>query len=522
MANKRTTIDDPDLIELLDGIDQGLIGLPNFQRDFDWSDSDIRALLATVLNGWPMGSLLLIDGDSQSRDFYDPRHFEFAPKLRGTPEMIVLDGQQRLTSLYSALYGRSESVHAVRCRPGMQWGDIDSLDSAITTFKRTIWEEKYPSPREQWRSRLIPATALRSAIDFYAWRDLAVDDERERDEITEIYRSHLSGLYRYRIPALVVSKGTLPAAVARIFERVNKTGQQLGTFDLMVAKSFTSNFNLRVKWDQAKELYPAVGAFYGENGLAPLQVISMRYQEDIRASRVLGLSAVTIHDHWDSAVAALDSAIRFSMDHLGIRTGSWLPYPNMMIVLAAYAWSGESFRHALILKNWFWASSFTGRYAVGSNTVAESDYKKLSAGTWLADGIRIDWPTLRDSTKQASGAIHRAWLCAVAAGAGRQLGQTLEVPIPRSVLPRNAWAPDGPAPHLLTLGFVLETETRELLSSRMQPQEAVAATGINNSVSLLRFLRDRAEQLVSFLKEECRIPVTLIDSELYEIEGHTD
>src|SRR5687768_2418808 len=113
MTQRTTTIDDPDLVELLDGIDAGQVALPNFQRDFDWTDSDVRALLATVLNGWPMGSLLLIEGNAATRDFYDPRAFEYAPPLAKTPETIVLDGQQRLTSLYTALYDKSESVHAV-------------------------------------------------------------------------------------------------------------------------------------------------------------------------------------------------------------------------------------------------------------------------------------------------------------------------------------------------------------------------------------------------------------------------
>lgn len=246
MATRTTSIDDPDLLEILDGISSGRVALPNFQRDFDWSDSDIRALVATVLNGWPMGSLLLIEGNSETQDFYSPRRFEFAPDLVGVPELIVLDGQQRLTSLYAALYDQSDSVHAVRLDENLEWGNIDSVDSALRTLKRSVWDRHFPTPRDQLEGGYLPVSALRSSTRFFDWRDTAAKDESTKRRLTETYREHLAGLYRYRMPALHIARSTHPAAVARIFERVNKTGQQLGAFDLMVAKSFTPNFNLRV------------------------------------------------------------------------------------------------------------------------------------------------------------------------------------------------------------------------------------------------------------------------------------
>lgn len=519
---KRTSIDDPDLMELLEGIDAGRVALPNFQRDFDWSDSDIRALLATVLNGWPIGSLLLIEGDAKTQDFYDPRPFEFAPALSGIPDTIVLDGQQRLTSLYSALYGKSNSVHAVQLMEGLDWSQIDSVDAALRTYKRRAWMARYSTPKAQWAERLIPTSALRSAADFYAWRDQACESGDDREELTSVYRAHLSGLYRYRVPALIVSRETHPAAVARIFERVNRTGQQLGTFDLMVAKSFTPKFNLRVKWEEAKERHPVLAAFYGDDGLGPLQVLSLRLHEDVRSARVLDLTAGAIHDNWLHAVESLAVAADFARDKLGVLEADWQPYKSLVVVLAAYIMSGiELSAREGELKNWFWSASFSTKYAVGSNTVAVADYRRMLAEEWPKRGFDIDWSLLRDSTKQSSGALHRAFLCAMAAAAaGDGARLTVDSVVVRNVLGRyEAAGGDRPRTHLLTLGFVLDAPGYQI-SAPFVPAGMQTRSG--NLEDLDELLRARAKLLVEFLQKESEGLVRLIADPDSESVGVSD
>ncbi|MFQ6170953.1 DUF262 domain-containing protein [Oryzobacter sp. R7] len=527
MSQRTTTIDDPDLVDLLDGIDAGRVALPNFQRDFDWSDSDVRALLATVLNGWPMGSLLLIEGNAETRDFYDPRPFEFAPPLAGIPDTIVLDGQQRLTSLYAALYDRSESVHAISLDDDLAWNDIDSLDDALRTFKRSVWLDHYANPRTQIASHLMPVSALRSSSRFFDWRDSAGDADADlRDELTSVYRRHLSGLYRYRMPALRISRETHPAAVARIFERVNKTGQQLGAFDLMVAKSFTPTFNLRVAWEQARNDFPELSKFYGSDGLAPLQVIALRVLEDVRASSVLRLTPASIHDYWDRAAASLAGAVRFAMQHLGVLTRDWLPYNSLMVVLAAHLWSepiGDD--KALTLKRWFWRSSLTARYAVGSNTVAVSDFKRLAVnGFQDTERIGLDWAVFRDATKQSAGAIHRAWLCALAASSGER-GDDLDasLPIPRSLVPREVRSGLEVSPHLLTLGFALISDDQTLLPNQFLPIDPAAdEVDLSNDGHRATFMRDRLERAAQFIGDQCRQRVEVVDDIEQELLGRGD
>lgn len=504
----RTKIDDPDLSDLLRGIDEGVVALPNFQRDFDWNDSDVRALLATVLNGWPMGSLLLIDGDTDTQDFYAPRSFEYAPQLLGVPETIVLDGQQRLTSLYAALYEKSDLVYAVHISDALDWQQIDSVDAAMRTFKRREWQRDYATPREQWLKRVIPLSSLKSASDFYSWRDSAAVDEADIVEITQIYRTHLSGLHRYRVPAVRIEKGMPPAAVARIFERVNKTGQRLGVFDLMVAKSFTPQFNLRTEWERAKEKFPRLALAYGENGTIPLQVIALRIGDDVRSSAVLQLTAAAIHDNWDRATEALDSALHFASSRLGVVRSDWVPYGSLLVVLGALAWDDPLEPRGRALEAWFWRATFSGRYAVGSNTTAVADFKALRVDPYSqARDFSVDVSALLESTKQSSGALHRGWLCAMAAMFTHRVVEEAAGELGAISVLRKGLGAFGEQQHLLSLGFCLTHKGELLDAGPFLNPPAIPHTDVPQVVE--NFLEARAEALAVFLSEVCESNVIL-------------
>src|SRR5438552_863177 len=109
MVAERATARMMDLQDLLQGIDDGTIALPDFQRDFDWSDNEVKALIVTVLNGWPAGSLLFM----RAYQRFHIRPFEAGPTPSPEPSLLVLDGQQRLTALYHAFYGRGPYVYVL-------------------------------------------------------------------------------------------------------------------------------------------------------------------------------------------------------------------------------------------------------------------------------------------------------------------------------------------------------------------------------------------------------------------------
>lgn len=451
---KTTRAENFDLSGLLDGIDSGTVVLPNFQRDFDWTVADIRSLIGTVLRGWPLGSLLLIEGDSD-RDFYDPRAFEGAPSPAEAVELIVLDGQQRLTALYHAMRGKGDLVYAVRFDEELV--SIDDIDRAVVAIKRQTWPE---SPQAQFAAGFVPITALESSETFYAWRDRAVDltNRSLTERITDKYRGLLAGMNHYRVPAVLIGTGVGPEAVARIFERVNRTGMKLGAFDLMVAKSFTPAFNLRSLWDAAQRSNERLEHFLGGDGLPVLTTLALRHQGDVRQSAVLDLSGAVIQDGWHTALAHVEAAVDFLADELGVLDPAWLPYRSLLPVLAATDYSFPLSQNKALINRWYWSTAIGRRYDEGSNTTAVADFKLLGAGM---DPIKQIPLVVRDlaleSTRGQQGAFHRTFLNALGKSAviARSVPTQGEPIRAESMFDRGAMPRLEPPLHLRTLTFYL-------------------------------------------------------------------
>lgn len=522
MSLRKTRAQDLDLHALLEGIDQGQVVLPNFQRDFDWTDSDVRSLLGTVLSGWPIGSLLLVDG---THDFYDPRPIEKAPPVSNDIVHVILDGQQRLTALYQALYGRGDLVYALQIPQGRRYDDIDTLDDSLQSIKSDVWYKFYSSPATQWEAELLPISALRTAADFYEWRDAAVDsgDRAGRDRLTEIYRSFLAGLHNYKVPCVIIDRSIEPAAVARIFERVNRTGTPLGTFDLVVARSFTPTFNLRVLWEESLNARPLLGRFLGDDGLPILTVMALRQHGDVRQSAVLGLSGPAIRDGWELAVDNFEAALSFAVRHLGVLDPDWIPYRPMMTILAAVNYDRPLATIEAEVVRWYWSTVIGQRYDVASNTRAAGDFKALISGEdpISRPPIMIEEVFL-EATRGQQGALHRGFLTAMGHQVVRDRGWETGYEAPRefdfrpvSLYPRGHGSKLDPPVHLRTLSFALRSRSRE------EPGDAWEAPFLESFDSNLPpedVLRMRLSRLHSFVVDQTGLPVRLISEAQWEKE----
>src|SRR5260370_20839194 len=278
MAVESTNTQMMGLEDLAAGINEGSVVLPDFQRDFDWSEKDVREVLVTVLNGWPAGSLLIMRGVPRFRI----RAFESAPTGAAPPKFVVLDGQQRLTALYQALYGLGKHLYAVDYSALLEGRELD-LDIAVVSIERRAWDAQ---PRTVAQRHLVPLSSLRSPSEFFSWRDTVIQSIAEterppiRDVLTRWYRDTLTEIHRYRFPVVVLERAFEPAAIAQIFDRVNRMGiQRLGAFDLMVAQLYEPEWNLRDKWEQARSGSALIDRFLADDGLPVLLTLALHYPE---------------------------------------------------------------------------------------------------------------------------------------------------------------------------------------------------------------------------------------------------
>jgi len=417
----------------MSGIEKGRIVLPEFQRSFVWDPRAVKQLLATCITGWPIGSLLVVPATEDL--FFEVREIETAPKPT-QPQLVILDGQQRLTSLYQALSGTGSFIYSVGVDILDSTGSIDELETAIYADRSATWHRKFDTAAKQWQHRRIPIAALRTATAFYAWRDAAIpaSDGVAREELASLYVKKLSGLDRFEIPAVVIDDEVHPEAIARIFERVNRLGQPLKTFDLMVARSYAQGFNLRDKWALAQRDYPQIARFLEEDGLPILTAMALALRGSVRQQDVINLTGEQVRDNWDAAVSATQAAVEYLAENLGCWEGSWLPYKVQLSVLGALFFEGDVSGRDETIKAWFWRSIVESRYDVASNTRAVEDYRALKSGDFLLPrSLTLDLEVFTTMTRRQYGALFRGVLCLLAAGAPVDLdsGELIERGDPR-------------------------------------------------------------------------------------------
>ena len=121
---------------LLDQVDQGQLALPDFQRSFVWDANATRELIASIVDSYPAGSLLLLQGGAS---IFRPRAVEEAPPLNGHPPYLVLDGQQRLTSLYQAFSGKGMHRFFLNIQELLGGFDLDEAVEVYHHSKAARW-----------------------------------------------------------------------------------------------------------------------------------------------------------------------------------------------------------------------------------------------------------------------------------------------------------------------------------------------------------------------------------------------
>lgn len=404
------------LNKLLDWIEEGELTLPNFQRDFDWPDGDIISLLATVLFGWPAGSLLLMRSGTDL--IFSTRSFEQAPSFSGPGRHIVLDGQQRLTALYQALKGAGPNVYAIPLTDvsaDSMAETAEELEESIVVVKRKDWDANYPLKRLA-EEALVPLYTLSSTSDFFLWRDEVVaaaptaSAAHLSQRLARAYKNLLGNVHGYSFPAVVLEPTLPPEAVSRIFERLNRGGRRLTQFDLLVARSYTADWNLRDKWEEARRETRYLDSFMGEDGLPVLQVMSLLSTGDIRQPHLLRLDRTLIRSGWEETISAADEACGF-VTSMGVESGALLPYKGLLLPLAALASRGRMTSRLGLLRSWFWQRSLSLNYEVASSTKISSDYRVLAGESPdMLELDPVDSLSLITATRRNAAPVWRAFM----------------------------------------------------------------------------------------------------------------
>ena len=258
------------LKELLEDCHRGDLQLPDFQRSWVWDEDRIKSLIASISRAFPVGALMSLETGGPVN--FKPRPVEGAPAeaKRATPQSLLLDGQQRMTSLYQVtLRGKVVETVTPKKKKVKRWFYIDirkSLDLSIdreeaivgipedriirTDFGRqVVWD--LSSAEREYASLMYPVSQV---FEWDNWQDgfdeLWSGDQNKsiRDEFRTFKRQVLEHFKSYQVPVITLDRSTSKEAVCVVFEKVNTGGKPLDAFELVTAMYAAVGHELRKDW----------------------------------------------------------------------------------------------------------------------------------------------------------------------------------------------------------------------------------------------------------------------------------
>jgi hypothetical protein len=386
------------LKDLLSEINSRTTVLPDFQRDFVWDPAATQELIVSIANNYPAGSLLRVRDRKKA---FAAREFEGAPKLNGhIHTFLVLDGQQRLTSLYQAFYGAGEHQYYLELKKLLDGADFDE---AIFHLRSNSKRAKELDGFDVQKAELIlPLKELKTgAAGYLEWLFSATNplppEERAKltDSLKAIHKKWIQVIDDYHFPVVTLSDETEPDALCTIFETLNRTGVKLSVFELLTARFWPHNINLRKLWDDAIGKFPII-AEYEVDPYYFLQAISLacRQAPSCKRNDVLNLTAGDINAWWDKVVEGFVTGLRILRDDCKVVSAKWLPYTTMIVPLAAVlakldtAKKPEFGARREQLKRWFWCSVFGQQYESAQTASLRKTSRSSRLGSTVAQSLK--------------------------------------------------------------------------------------------------------------------------------------
>jgi hypothetical protein len=412
---------DYDLSGLLHYLDIGDIGLPDIQRPFVWSNAKVRDLFDSMYRGFPVGYFLFWENATLG----GTKHIGTEEKRRGAPSRLIVDGQQRLTSLYAVFRGRKvldddykERQIEIAFRP--RDGKFEVADAAVRRDPEWI-----PNISELWASGKPVYQMVKAFLKTLSQKSPLTEAD---EDLIAHNLDRLFDLQKYPFTALEIAPTVDEEQVADIFVRINSEGVKLNQADFILTLlsvfwdtgrheleqfcraariptalgSGSSPFNHFIEPDPDQLLRVAVALGFERGRLKSVyQVLrgkdldSGEFSAERRERQfaVLKEAQADVLDlkHWHQFLSALIGA--------GYRTGEMISSQNALLYAYAFYLIGRK-RHQVpehqlqkAIGRWFFFTSLTGRYTSSPESVMDGDLNRLksvgSAATFIAtlDGI---------------------------------------------------------------------------------------------------------------------------------------
>ena len=397
------------LNQIIQNCEKGNWVLPNFQRYYTWKKNNVKEFLESIFNDYYVGALLFWESTTQ-----DPQ-LDIIP-IKGVnikkedmrPSLIILDGQQRLTSIYYAIKAPGFSLEGSR---GPLYFYVNFVNLLLKNDSGEIIEilNRKLDKLESYKRLLFPIFQLEKYSD---WVDDMEDymlsiQSNNSDKIRQIRRIIDKKLRHiidgYEIPYISLPESIDLSQITDIFEKINTMGKKLDSFDLLIARLSKYDIELKKLWEEAIKRYPNLLRYHKELNKMPiyiLQAISLSYNKTSACSRedilniyqnIFEQSGLSFDEIWYEMIEYINDALlklENLRDGFGVKDENKLPFSPTIPILAALLKEIDLRENKLScykkLNIWYWSSIFSNAYSGAVDSQLTLDYKEMR--DWFSNG----------------------------------------------------------------------------------------------------------------------------------------
>jgi hypothetical protein len=414
------------LKDLMRECHEGKLQLPDFQRDWVWDQERIIDLLASISEGFPIGALMTLDAAGEVA--FAVRPVEGAPAATKSLEAYLLDGQQRMTSMYQSTSTRSpvltQTVKKRLARLHFYFDIKAALNSNNARRDAIVAVPEDRVVRENF-GRDIALDLSTEEAEFAAlhfpigrifeaqlWVQAALtwvlkDMEARKEHmalINEFSINVIDNFADYQVPVITLGKDTSRAAVCLVFEKVNTGGKALDAFELVTAMYAGQKFHLRDDWKIRRDRFLKQPVLVSVGPVEFLQAISLLHTKALRTkaeaegrdppaisatrNNLLQIPLSAYREYADQVEQGYVTSAKF-LHGLKVFRARDLPYQTQLVPLAAIlaelgaTWENDAVRK--LLAQWYWCGVFGELYGSAVESRFALDIRDVPR--WITGGL---------------------------------------------------------------------------------------------------------------------------------------
>lgn len=390
------------MLDLLNEAFTGALVIPDFQRDFVWERNQIEELLNSVISNYFIGSILLLESTSEKFGYKPIRGVDPQNVHKVSAVKYILDGQQRVTSLFYAFFEpgvplNDQMGYVTKFYFRTDTQDIFGMQDPEDITRRLRLGQEFKEKLLEILTSIygdisnLPTMGIfknREVLNQYFNNTPNLDLKTKRN-----LEAFFDKIQEFAIPVIILPQDTSDEDIVNTFERINRTGTRLGIFELAVARYHPRGIKLNELKQEIKNS-PILEILDAES---VLKVMALLQGREPKSKNLIGLldtqkspsdNQAVFYTQWKTAVTFLERALKrirevygASKIKVGKRTLDLIPYTSLIIPLAVLLYESDKRGNTKVLFDkvdyWYWTSVFTQRYTHAVDSKSFSDFRSI-------------------------------------------------------------------------------------------------------------------------------------------------